>query len=656
MHQDQPRRGRRDAPPIPEPSGISETILSFFRSRVVREIAESVVIAFALAFLFRTFEAEAFVIPTGSMAPTLVGRHRDVNCPECKFHFRVSASLEVDQSTEQEVGAVFAATCPQCGLTACINPQVGQAVAAQVRKENPPFSVFNSGPGQSCQDTSWRNGNRILVSKFAYEFREPRRWDVFVFRPPRDASKNYIKRLVGLPGETLRIYRGDLYKGDYDPAALFNPSTVKYEIERKPADKVLSMKQLVYDNDYVQDDMTRKGWPTRWSAWPRRQDAPSTAGAWQSNDGTRSFVSDGSAPDPTWVRYQHFMPSFADWEELLNGNALDPAYRQKIRPQLITDTYAYNSSVGLVYRRQTGERDLDFSDSTFLGLNWVRDLVLECELTVEKPQGAALLELVAGGVPLRCQIDLATGMATLSINAKGPQYVFIDKTKATHPTIAAQTPMRTAGTYRLRLANVDHQLHLWVNEKLVELPIPACYGQLRNFIPKSDAEGGLDLAPAGVGSQGAALRVSHMRLYRDVYYIAKSDQHGPGAMDFQEENVPELMRAFPRRSDGIGPDFQKERAKLFSTPSLWPAAFANLNEVAFPLAKTADPREDQFLALGDNSPQSLDSRLWPWSPSMKRDRIGGPGQPGREYYVERDLLIGKALLIYWPVTQWRFVR
>lgn len=653
MQQDPTRRGRRYTPPSPEPTGISETILSFFRSRVVREIAESVVIAFALAFLFRTFEAEAFVIPTGSMAPTLVGRHRDVDCPECKFHFRVSASLEVDQSTEQEVGAVFAATCPQCGLTSCVNPKVGSAVAAQGRRANPPFSVFNSGPGQSCQESSWRNGNRILVSKFAYEFREPRRWDVFVFRPPRDASKNYIKRLVGLPGETLRIYRGDVYTGNYDPAALFNPSTVKYHIERKPADKVLSMKELVYDNDYVQDDMTRKGWPTRWSAWPRRQDAPATAGAWQSNDGTRSFVTNGKAPDAAWIRYQHFMPSFADWEELLSGSALDPAYRQQIWPQLITDTYAYNSSVGLVNKR--GETELDFSDSMFLGLNWVRDLVMECELMVEKPQGTALLELVAGGVPLRCQIDLATGMATLSMDAKGPQYVFTDDSGAAHPTLTAQTPMRTAGAYRLRLANVDHQLHLWVNEKMVELPVPARYGPLGNFIPKSDAEGGLDLAPAGVGSQGAALRVSHMRLYRDVYYIAKSEQHGP-AMDFKDENVRELRNAFPRSSDSIDPDFQKERARLFSTPSLWPASFSNLNEVAFPLAKAPNPAEDQFLALGDNSPQSLDSRLWPWSPSMKRDKIGGPGQPTREYYVERDLLIGKALLIYWPVTQWRFVK
>jgi hypothetical protein len=41
---------------------------------------------------------------------------------------------------------------------------------------------------------------------------------------------------------------------------------------------------------------------------------------------------------------------------------------------------------------------------------------------------------------------------------------------------------------------------------------------------------------------------------------------------------------------------------------------------------------------------------------MRRDTIRGPDQPDREYYVERDLLIGKALLIYWPIGQWGFVR
>jgi signal peptidase I len=47
--------------------------------------------------------------------------------------------------------------------------------------------------------------------------------------------------------------------------------------------------------------------------------------------------------------------------------------------------------------------------------------------------------------------------------------------------------------------------------------------------------------------------------------------------------------------------------------------------------------EGQFLALGDNSGESRDSRLW--------------AGPGVESYVPRDLLIGKALFIYWPHSQ-----
>ncbi len=66
----------------------------------MRETVESIAVAFVLAFLFRTFEAEAFVIPTGSMAPTLQGRHKDLVCPECGFRYRVSASSEEDERVQ----------------------------------------------------------------------------------------------------------------------------------------------------------------------------------------------------------------------------------------------------------------------------------------------------------------------------------------------------------------------------------------------------------------------------------------------------------------------------------------------------------------------------------------------------------------------------
>src|SRR6187402_3001237 len=67
-----------------------------------RETIESIVVAFVLAFLFRTFEAEAFVIPTGSMSPSLMGRHKDVDCPKCGYRYQVSASEEESEDPRRQ--------------------------------------------------------------------------------------------------------------------------------------------------------------------------------------------------------------------------------------------------------------------------------------------------------------------------------------------------------------------------------------------------------------------------------------------------------------------------------------------------------------------------------------------------------------------------
>src|SRR5438045_6499519 len=83
-------------------------------ARTVRETVESIVIAFVLAFLFRTFEAEAFVIPTGSMAPTLMGRHKDVYCPKCGYRYQVSASEEESEDRRRPTANCVAGMCPMC--------------------------------------------------------------------------------------------------------------------------------------------------------------------------------------------------------------------------------------------------------------------------------------------------------------------------------------------------------------------------------------------------------------------------------------------------------------------------------------------------------------------------------------------------------------
>jgi len=53
-------------------------------------------------------------------------------------------------------------------------------------------------------------GDRILVNKFIYKFREPKRGDVIVFISPEDKKKDFIKRLIGLPNETIRISDGSI--------------------------------------------------------------------------------------------------------------------------------------------------------------------------------------------------------------------------------------------------------------------------------------------------------------------------------------------------------------------------------------------------------------------------------------------------------------
>ncbi|HEY3285118.1 MAG TPA: signal peptidase I [Armatimonadota bacterium] len=60
-------------------------------------------------------------------------------------------------------------------------------------------------------------GDRILVNKFVYRFREPQRGDVVVFKaPPRAAEdeKDFIKRLVALPGDTVAVHDGKLFVND----------------------------------------------------------------------------------------------------------------------------------------------------------------------------------------------------------------------------------------------------------------------------------------------------------------------------------------------------------------------------------------------------------------------------------------------------------
>ncbi|MFO0865508.1 MAG: hypothetical protein U0744_12810 [Gemmataceae bacterium] len=98
-----PSKGK---PPEKKPEGD-------FRDSV-REILETVVFVVVLVLLLKTFLAEAFVIPTGSMAVTLLGYHKEVPCEQCGRPCLVNFSQEVDPQIPGEPEVVFGFVCENC--------------------------------------------------------------------------------------------------------------------------------------------------------------------------------------------------------------------------------------------------------------------------------------------------------------------------------------------------------------------------------------------------------------------------------------------------------------------------------------------------------------------------------------------------------------
>lgn len=54
-------------------------------------------------------------------------------------------------------------------------------------------------------------GNRLLATKFNFHFREPKRGEVVIFRSPSDPKKEFVKRLIGLPGDSITIKDGAVF-------------------------------------------------------------------------------------------------------------------------------------------------------------------------------------------------------------------------------------------------------------------------------------------------------------------------------------------------------------------------------------------------------------------------------------------------------------
>ena len=623
-----------------------------FRVAAQRETVEAFVVAFILALLFRAFLAEAFVIPTGSMAPTLMGAHKDLVCDQCQTSFQVGASRERSGAVTNDV--VVAGICPNC------------------RYVNPLDLAGTSN------DATF-NGDRILVSKFTYTLKDPERWDVIVFKYPGNPKQNYIKRLVGLPNETLEIRHGDVYA---KPTGSDESTTIL----RKPPGKLLAMRQLVNDSDHQSQALIDAKYPSRWQPWREGATEP-PKDSWQierSADGMVATLKSGDPNKWEWLRYFHHWPSESQWRKAETGGSL--ADVNPYASSAITDFYAYGSYVlvpaDAVYeskpasgkgsgleramnggfskgkfnrRYQSGEGPEQFGglarwggqDNARQGLgkngmHWVGDLIMEAEVEPTDDSSGLMLQLVEAGVKYRCEFDLTTGVATFSIDDDGQPRAF-DAAEGDSGQPTAKTSVVAGRQSEIRFSNCDDELRLWVGGAVIEFDRPTTF-DARTFrdsaedYPRYGTKDPLDAAPAGLAVRGGGATVSSLRLFRDKYYIATENSEF-GIYDY---DMNELWK--------IGePGAATHRAiqQVLEQPERW-ASFRGWDTrrtVEFEMD------EDQFFPMGDNSPESLDARCW----AGTKRRIPLPRGVNKDAwiwsddsYVPRDLLVGKALVVFWP--------
>ena len=564
---------------------------SGFRSS--RELIEALAIALVLAFLFKAFIIELYSIPTGSMASTLMGRHKDVNCIVCDFPFQFSASQESNEGADVQrardhLPRVIAGTCPQCQFT------------MYVEDDNIANQIYMSF-----------SGDRIFVNKSLFSYREPSRWHVTVFRYPHRPQINYIKRLIGVPNETVMLRNGQVFAKE--------EGSDHFEIQRKPLRILLSMLRPVDDNNFIIPAIHELGWKTRWFS-----DDPN----WQRSDDYKSFTGTSDRSGTSWLRFRYITATTSDWYHLIQGRL--PGHIGT--PQLITDSLDYNSSIthppARPHEVRTVSSFLHDSDVQMyqrntdgIGLNWVGDLVIRCTLTIENAEGSVVLQLVKGGITFQCDLDLATGNAVFSIPSV-PEF----------EPFGVNVPIRIGQKHDIMFCNVDEEMRLIIDGREIDTQGRGRYDAISAV---HDLNGGplsrdrsptvLDLQPAAIGvSSGASVHVENLKIKRNMYYISIN----VGAGNDSSTDPLDLIRSpFRFEHSAFQRDREEHIRRVLSSPEYF-GYFGKTRQSVFPLDN------DQFLMCGDNSAQSKDSRLWMTD--------------GIPHYVDRQHLIGEAFYVFWP--------
>jgi len=541
----------------------------------IKETIISVIIAFAMAFVFRSFVAEAFIIPTGSMAPTLNGAHMRFTSPYTGQDWAVVPWFNIDGNNQA--------------------PYPNQSEA--LRRADSRLTTLTvhdpvTGLVVSDRDARARAGDRIFVLKYLYGIQSPDPYDVVVFKNPTNPDENYIKRLIALPGEQVALVDGDVFvrpapKGG--GGAGVNPwDAPEWKIRRKPDRAQRAVWQAVFDSSLMTESALKEGAVSPWVATGAKAEG---ASSWYSTTGGEAVIA--------WDRSKPYI-------------ALAPPYSQDVdRLRDITDRYAYN---------EVPARGAP-SPRFFVG-----DLRLRATVTVRRGLSDVSGLTLSGVIEARGHEFRATvskGRAVLSMKPVGEAGAGTVLAEASTSALGSANGAPPEGPVSVEFWHSDQRLQLWVGGRLVAegtydwLPMErlrhalteSAWEQLNGAAPSRSSNiladpASYHHATVRWETSGAPVELRGVGLDRDLYYRAAS-------YEVQTTNVPGSLIGKPAAATHPS-----------STMTLGP---------------------DQFFVCGDNSPQSLDARLWGYPDPWVADEI----DPSPSV-VSRRLLMGKAFFVYFP--------
>ncbi|RMG38885.1 MAG: hypothetical protein D6725_06470 [Planctomycetota bacterium] len=549
---------------------------------MLRAVTESLVFLLMAVIVLRAYAVEGYIIATGSMAPHLLGRHVLLKCVACGYETAVGVGEEA--RGEQ----AWRWKCGNCGL----RQRSAGAVAVS-------------------------DGDQLLVAKQLPRKLLGRRWRPVVFLNPADPSVPFVKRIVGLPGETVLLREGDVW--------IDGRRVVKTLPEQR------ALRILVYDAAYAPP--TGNDWQPRWIAADGVQRTASGF-RWTAMGGRNGAPTNGRSQDERirWVHYRHWIRSGGAHRTavplrvssapripnaVFSPVAFDEHRRvltcRGVMPPAVRDALlAGNPDPGVrAAVRRLAELShwapitdtLDYNRTPRLPPRWVRDIMLTARVRVTNGHGTVLFRMTDGDHWFELALDWPRDEIRLSVDVQGRVLW----------SAPLERTLGAADVFRIEFSLFDRHVLAGVDGRPLFSPVAIETLEAASGSPEeASADGGgaeehagnavggpvvRPIRPAAadsgrsgpfdrprrviyIGVVGMECVVDELRVYRDVYY----------------------------RTDGVRHGAQPLRLGI-----------------------------DEYFVLGDNTAVSADSRLW--------DRAGVP----------ESMLIGRPLVVHLPsrTIRWR---